>query len=285
MDEPQLFLMLVAAARTSDAAMRPAGVAAIVHEALARGGRLRETALGQYFMRDFGWMTDAELQAAVRDLYGSAPVRWEAREYNREAALCEIVRRARRPGDDAAAAAWERTLSDEHRRFHQAAAGATDVVVDLWRERSDLEVITALRRVQGKADPLRVEVLRPAAAKVDEATAGGAPDAQAVFPSLPEFHVALANRDAGRESIAFTEGGGSSRIMITDADGSNIRTVGHLLQFPTPGFSGAWNPLNPIGDDSNGSGASLPSAVALIAIAAVALGIAVIIRRVAASRL
>ncbi|MGL6072850.1 MAG: hypothetical protein ACRC8S_01685 [Fimbriiglobus sp.] len=79
-----------------------------------------------------------------------------------------------------------------------------------------VELLTALRRIQGHDDPLQILVHLPE--KVES-----------VFPHLPEFQVSLINFDQLEEDIVFTEGGDYRsgrqarwRFRVVDAKGQVI---------------------------------------------------------------
>ena len=69
----------------------------------------------------------------------------------------------------------------------------------LLKIRTNLEILTALRRIQGKTDPLQVFITGP---RVVECTAD----------NLPTIEVGVRNVDEGREAIGFIEGGSNDRI-------------------------------------------------------------------------
>ncbi|MBX3397852.1 MAG: hypothetical protein KF873_03855 [Gemmataceae bacterium] len=58
----------------------------------------------------------------------------------------------------------------------------------------NLEMLTTLRRIQKRPDPIRVEIK-------------GEYELESIFPNVPSFSVALVNRDAGRLLVAYMEGG------------------------------------------------------------------------------
>lgn len=58
----------------------------------------------------------------------------------------------------------------------------------------NLEVLTALRRLQGQPDPVRIEV-------------NGERDLESIFPNLPKFGVALVNRDGRKLPVSYCNGG------------------------------------------------------------------------------
>ncbi len=62
------------------------------------------------------------------------------------------------------------------------------------RDESNVELLTALRRAQGKPDPLPVVV-------------SGADELEAIFPNLPVFEAALVNCDVQKLPVTFKEGG------------------------------------------------------------------------------
>ncbi len=156
----------------------------IARRALLLGGRARDVALGKYRLGDAAWMSDGLLREVLPTL--RAPTsRWNDRGRNRERVLGEIVRRG--------GPAWKNVLATDLAAIRRQAA-ASQGLEERMQLTPTLETLCALRRVQGKGDPLRIEIAGPA--KV-----------QSVFPMLPKFDVALVNADSENETIQFTRGG------------------------------------------------------------------------------
>ena len=151
--------------------------------------------------------TDAELQAELRTaLAGETHRRYWVGTF--EAVLSEAIHRG---GPD-----WEGFL-----REALALARAEE---DGYR-RADLELLTALRRVQGRRDPLRVVLLNPA-------------PLEATFPELPALSVALENADEEDEVFTLSRGGDYRsgrqarwRLAVHDEGGA-----------PVPGLPGLMGP-------------------------------------------
>jgi hypothetical protein len=144
----------------------------IVRQAIARGGKLRDFALGQFRLDDVAWMTDTQLQECLPRVHKSASS-WQEQGRNRERILCEIVRR-RGPG-------WEKVLTTELRQIEQMNNNGPLNNVYTF---GFLETLTALRRLEGKPDPLQIEVAWPA-------------KLESVFPALPErVEASLVNLDS-----------------------------------------------------------------------------------------
>ena len=194
-----LFLLLYAAPREVDDAAGPSTPAArrerrerldrVAREAVRRGGRLRDVALATYPFADVGWADEKLLRDLLGRLRGMNGRR-AATGRTRERVLCEVVRRSR--DGEQNRAAWADVLAEELRRMRRAAAAAEDfAAADVTHT---LETLTALRRVQGKGDPVRVEVAGPA-------------EVRSVFPALPRLDVSLVNCDVGGEAVPFTRGG------------------------------------------------------------------------------
>lgn len=156
----------------------------IARRAVVLGRYAREVALAKYRLADAAWMSDGLLRELLPNLRGQKSG-WSDRGRNRERVLGEIVRRG--------GPAWEHVLATEFAEIRQQAAASRGIEERL-RSTPTLETLCALRRVQGKGDPLKIEVAGPA--KI-----------QSVFPALPEVQVALVNGDPGNETIEFTEGG------------------------------------------------------------------------------
>jgi tetratricopeptide (TPR) repeat protein len=81
---------------------------------------------------------------------------------------------------------------------------------------SQLELLTVLRRAQGKRDPVEVAVRGPE-------------ERESVFPELPTFDVALVNVDEDEASVNFTEGGNYRsgrmerwRFDVVDSAGNTV---------------------------------------------------------------
>jgi len=125
-----------------------------------------------------------EDDAALERRYEELLARMRKESYSRrdalELLLCEFVRRG--------GPRWERYLAAKLREIRDPANEA------LRGGAGELELLTALRRVQGKADPLAV-VIEPES--VLEAT----------FPDTPVVAFTLKNVDVGAESFGVTEGG------------------------------------------------------------------------------
>jgi hypothetical protein len=193
LDDPTLFLLLYSVivkvdrggGSTAESRQR---FEAVARHVVRRGGRLRDVALAKYPFTDVAWMGDGDLRDLLPRLRGMSGG-WEEGGRTRERILCEIVRRAERDDADV----WEQILSGELRQLRRAEEDAEDL-----SERLDvtpsLETLTAFRRVQGKPDPVRVEVAGPVRIET-------------VFSSLPRLDVSLVNADAGKETVAFQEGG------------------------------------------------------------------------------
>jgi len=91
--------------------------------------------------------------------------------------LSEIVRRG--------GAAWEAKLKALYAKFSEE---------NRFRNFSAVSVLTALRRMQKKPDPLQVDLV-------------GTKEFQTDFPFLPNVEVALVNKDAEGEAFSVTRGG------------------------------------------------------------------------------
>ncbi|MBM4070698.1 MAG: tetratricopeptide repeat protein [Planctomycetes bacterium] len=97
-----------------------------------------------------------------------------------------------------------------------------DDVVERWRSKpaqayaqpGNLEILTTLRRIQGKADPLQIVTSNRL---------------ECIFPNLPEVEVALTNLDPEKKPLIFQEGGDSRsgrqarwRFEIRDSQGKLV---------------------------------------------------------------
>lgn len=103
---------------------------------------------------------------------------WAATPAVRSHCLAEMTRRG--------GPTFERLLA---RKLAEAARPAAD----RWQP-STVELLTALRRVQGKPEPLPVEV-------------GGSGAEEAIFPNLPVIRAAIVNRDHLQTPVTFQDGG------------------------------------------------------------------------------
>jgi len=88
-------------------------------------------------------------------------------------------------------------------------------VTGLGHRPANLEILTALRRVQGLPDPLCITVSKP--------------PLEASFPRLPVYLVRIENVDVEGESVWFTDGGNHHggrrarwRMDVTDSNGKSI---------------------------------------------------------------
>ncbi|MBI1829908.1 MAG: hypothetical protein HYR84_00490 [Planctomycetes bacterium] len=89
----------------------------------------------------------------------------------------------------------------------------------------NLEVLTALRRLQKKADPIGIEVR-------------GAGEIEAVFPNVPDLDVALVNQDERRAIVGYQAGGDYRtgrqerwRLDVRDAKGNSLPVIDYLSAF------------------------------------------------------
>ena len=117
-----------------------------------------------------------------------------------EELLTEVVHRG--------GAEWEAFLSGQLPRERNARAAREEAWRDAnekaapgtrrspWDGASEVELLTALRRVQKAADPLAVVVAPKLAGTI-----------ACEFPSLPRFPVALVNRDPEKQAVLLTAGG------------------------------------------------------------------------------
>jgi len=185
--QPGFFLILYGAIRHTghqyesdeNALERRRQIEPIVRQAIVRGGKLCDLALTRCRLDDVGWMTDAQLRDALSRIRRSANS-WDERGRNRERILCEILRR-RGP-------AWEKTLTEELHRIEQIKPVGPFGMESPHRG-GYLEMLTALRRLQGKPDPLHIELAGPARL-------------ESVFPALPsEIEASLVNLDADPYSL------------------------------------------------------------------------------------
>jgi tetratricopeptide (TPR) repeat protein len=146
-------------------------------------GRLSEaeTSFAESLRSRFRGLSDAELcvlfrQAAVHQV-GRRSLSREGNTYER--LLVEMAQRKGSLIEDCLnehSGARDREMLKEHPRLQ------------------NLEVLTALRRVQGKPDPVPVEVAGPE-------------HLISVYPDIPDLAVALRNRDGGGDPIAIVLGG------------------------------------------------------------------------------
>ncbi len=146
--------------------------------------------------------SDAELREHFEELehrWGWLPSFWCAHD----ACLKEM---ARRGGEH-----WRTYLVEvfEHRRKPKRHHG-------YLRGSADLEVFTALRRLEGKDDPIEVVVTK-------------AGPMEFVFPELPVFRVGLRNRDPSGQSFIMQKGGNYRtgrltrwRVEVRDENGDPI---------------------------------------------------------------
>jgi tetratricopeptide (TPR) repeat protein len=131
---------------------------------------------------------------------------------HREAYLHEMVRR----GGRTIRAFLERKHREVWKRRRAMKPDGSD------NPPSNLEILTALRRLQKKPDPLAVIARGPARR-------------ESIFPRLPDFEVALANVDAGKKLVGFTEGGDYGngrqdrwRFDVRDAAGKPVPVKGYF---------------------------------------------------------
>jgi tetratricopeptide (TPR) repeat protein len=89
----------------------------------------------------------------------------------------------------------------------------------------NLEVLTALRRLQKLSDPVKIEVRGPARI-------------EAIFPHIPDLDVALVNRDEKRVPVGYQAGGDYRtgrlerwRLQVRDAKGIDVPVVSYLSEF------------------------------------------------------
>jgi tetratricopeptide (TPR) repeat protein len=88
----------------------------------------------------------------------------------------------------------------------------------------NLEVLTALRRLQKRIDPVKIEVRGPARI-------------EAIFPHMPDLDVALVNQDE-KAPVGYQEGGDYRtgrlerwRLQVRDAKGNDVPVVDFLSSF------------------------------------------------------
>jgi tetratricopeptide (TPR) repeat protein len=127
----------------------------------------------------------------------------------REAYLCEMLRRGGK-----AIEAGLRRYNDELLDAWANAPGYS------YERTSNLEVLTVLRRLQGKSDPVQI---LPSLAIPTECT----------FPDLPNFDVGLVNCDCEKKPVIYTEGGDYRsgrqerwRFEVRDARGDLLPLLG-----------------------------------------------------------
>ncbi len=171
-----------------------------------RGHSIRaETLLLESIRCRFRGLSDAELcwffQIAVRLRHTSDPFQKDPLSY--EVYLTEMIAR-RGPTIESCLQRYYDELSSRYGRavlFNHFRDFLADLrfasLQDLPYAHDDfesLEVLTALRRVQGRPDPVQIVVRRPTVL-------------ESVFPDLPEFAVALRNVDSLSQPAGFTEGG------------------------------------------------------------------------------
>ena len=152
---------------------------------------------------------DAALEAEYRRAVAGA-ARYGSNGRLVETCLTEMVRRG--------GSRWQEFLAAE---LAQARAVAADDDVE------DLELLTALRRAQGRGDPLALELV------------DGASELECTFPWAPTVHLTLRNVDVERQTFHLTFGGdyrsgrfARCRVEARDAHGSLIEPL------PSPGFMG-----------------------------------------------
>jgi hypothetical protein len=158
----------------------------IVRACLLAGGYLHDSALRDCPLGDVGWMGDDMIQSLLP----------RAGRENREALLTEVIRRG--------GAAWERALSKELDRVSQLDPIPSQIA-------GRLEILTALRRVQGRPDPLRVQLEGPR-------------KLACTLPRLPDLIVSL-TANAADGPVRIREGDNRSgrwRVEVTDVAGSVI---------------------------------------------------------------
>lgn len=214
----QLFLLLQGSidyappsAEGADAERRRQEIEPIVRRGLQAGGYPRHIALQAFPHRGIAWMDDR----LIRELLP------EVGREGRERLLAEIVRRG--------GAGWEWALAGELERVGRLEPIESQMA-------GALEIRTALRRVQGKPDPLRVRVEGPG-------------KLECTIPRLPDLTVSLV-AGTTEAPIRIEEGDGNSgrwRIEATDAggkimpvrDGPETPSAG-LVSFTTLQPGGTW---------------------------------------------
>ena len=157
--------------------------------------RLRELDDWTERTREVTRLSDEELRLSLAELSRSG---WAIDE---EVYLLEIVRRG--------GPSWVGPLREALDTRRGGKPGSPEMEAT-WRWHSaDLGILTALRRVEGKSDPLLpiVEAVTPA---------------EAIFPRLPTLRVSLKNVDRGREPFQITSPSHPSqwRIILIDETGS-----------------------------------------------------------------
>jgi hypothetical protein len=156
-------------------------------------------------------LSDDELQKT----YESRKTTSGTRRLDVEACLVEM---GRRKSDR-----WKKYLEKELAALHPAAKAKKaksgkghDGEEDAGEAAADLSLLTALRRAQGKPDPLALVL-------------GAPPPYDAIFPETPKVAFSLKNVDAAKETFGFTEGGSYrsgrfARIHVeaTGPDGARV---------------------------------------------------------------
>lgn len=177
----------------------------VMQAVLTRGGPWDKIAIESDW-RGLEGLTDQRL----RELWDSArPTSAFYGDHQRDAVLTEMVRRG--------GPFWEKEL------INLLAAPATqpgDKAKPSHRPAADLEVLTALRRVQKKSDPVAIQIDQPLKQDV-------------VFPRLPILDVALINRDFENRPVGYKVGGDYRsgrqtrwRIEAVDQSGKRIAPLG-----------------------------------------------------------
>ncbi len=165
--------------------------AALLNFAIARSeaGRIVEadTALLEATQIHFAQLNDQELCDRFAKVVASRRKEHRHESFVGPATVEGHLREMLRRGGPAIATALQAHV-DRHRKL--VTTGDSERA---WKS-SNLEILTVLRRIQKRPDPIHVEIQ-------------GEHALESIFPNVPNFSVALANRDEGQLPVAYMEGG------------------------------------------------------------------------------